>query len=77
MLLLLKDFCKVAMVHLKQDGLMESPTRLGGQDIWPERLHSVLDGRMIFKDESQRTGLLCDLLHMVAPSSVSQTISCC
>lgn len=39
MLLLLKDFCKVAAVHLKQDGLMESPTRLQGQENWPERLH--------------------------------------
>lgn len=68
MLLLLKDFCKVAAVHLKQDGLMESPMGLEGQENWPERLHLALDGKMIFKDESERTGLACDFLYMVVPS---------
>lgn len=76
MLLLLKDFCKVGVVHLKQDGLMEPPTGLQSQENWPERLHLALDGKIIFKDESQRTGLLCDLLHMVVPSSVFQIICC-
>lgn len=77
MLLLLKDiFVRFAVVHLKQDGLMESPTGLQSQENWPERLHLAPDGKMIFKDKSQRTGLLCDLLCTAVPSSVFHIICC-